>query len=40
VLALRVGQLLMLIEFQPDDGVIVPVDTEHRSELGVPEELL
>ena len=40
VLALNVGQLLMLTEFQPDDGVMVPVETEQRSELGVPEELL
>jgi hypothetical protein len=30
----------MLAEFQPDDGVIVPVETEQRSELGVPEEVL
>jgi hypothetical protein len=40
VLALRVGQLLMLTEFQPDDGLIVPVETEQRSEPGAPEELL
>jgi hypothetical protein len=40
VLALKVGQLLMLTEFHPDDGVIVPVETEQRSDLGVPEELL
>jgi hypothetical protein len=30
----------MLTEFQPDDGAIVPVETEQRRELGVPEELL
>jgi hypothetical protein len=40
VLALSVGQLLTLTEFQPDEGVIVPVETEHRSDLGLPEELL
>jgi hypothetical protein len=40
VLALSVGQLLILTEFQPDEGVIVPVETEQRSELGLPEELL
>jgi hypothetical protein len=39
VFALKVGQPVKLIEFQPDDGVIVPVEAEQRSELGLPEEL-
>jgi hypothetical protein len=30
----------MLTVFHPDDGVIVPVDAEQRSRLGLPEELL
>jgi hypothetical protein len=40
VLAVSVGQPLMPIVFQPDDGVIVPVETEQRSVLGVPDESL
>jgi hypothetical protein len=40
VLALRVGHPLMLTVFQPELGVIVPVETEQRSALGLPDELL
>ena len=40
VLTLRVGQPVILTEFQPEVGVTVPVEAEQSSELGCPEELL